>query len=49
VELKQQNNDQAINVTQWDADEEFVVYPEGAREKSRVICPDPSEHGFLTG
>ncbi|MDT8405605.1 hypothetical protein, partial [Sulfuriflexus sp.] len=47
VQLKHQDSTQAIDVAQWGADEEFVVYPEGARTKSRVICPDPVPFGFL--
>lgn len=31
----------------WRPDEEFAVYPEGARDKSLLYSPDPAAHDFL--
>ncbi|MBN4079303.1 HipA domain-containing protein [Beggiatoa alba] len=47
MELKQQESHQAVDVSGWGADDEFVVYPEGARVKSRLDCPGDTGHAFL--
>lgn len=36
-----------VDVGCWQADEEFAVYPEGARDKGLLYSPDPSSHRFL--
>lgn len=36
-----------VDVARWRADEEFGVYPEGARDKSLLYSPDPAGHDFL--
>lgn len=38
---------QAIDVANWKGDDEFEVYPEGARDKSLLISPLQSEYPFL--
>ena len=38
---------QPINIAEWKGDEEFEVYPEGARDKSLLKSPEQSEYGFL--
>jgi hypothetical protein len=38
---------QPINISDWKGDEEFEVYPEGARDKSLLKSPEQSEYGFL--
>ncbi|MBE0436774.1 MAG: HipA domain-containing protein [Methylomicrobium sp.] len=38
---------QPIDVAQWKGDDEFEVYPEGARDKSLLISPRQSEYDFL--
>ncbi|WP_303902941.1 hypothetical protein [Thiohalomonas denitrificans] len=42
-----QPTDEPVNVARWKADEEFGVYPEGARDKSLLISPEPKPHLFL--
>src|SRR6266498_2244439 len=39
--------DQPVNVTDWLQDEEFAQYPEGARDKTLLYCPNPSPFDFL--
>jgi len=48
IVLKEQSVDQVVDVGQWPADDEaLAVYPEGAREKSLLICPPLSaEHNY---
>ena len=36
-----------VDVANWRPDEEFTVYPEGARDKSLVYSPSPMPHRFL--
>jgi hypothetical protein len=38
---------QAIDIACWRGDEEFEIYPEGARDKSLLISPQQSEYRFL--
>ncbi len=38
---------QPINVADWKGDDEFEVYPEGARDKSLLKSPEKLEYGFL--
>lgn len=38
---------EAVDVATWSPDDEFEVYPEGARDKSLICSPDPSMHTFL--
>lgn len=38
---------QTIDVANWKGDDEFEVYPAGARDKSLLISPSPCEYGFL--
>ncbi len=38
---------QPINIADWKGDDEFEVYPEGARDKSLLKSPEQSEYGFL--
>lgn len=39
--------DQVVDVANWKGDDEFEVYPEGARDKSLLISPEKSQYGFL--
>jgi hypothetical protein len=36
-----------VDVARWQPDEEFAVYPEGARDKSLVYSPNPVPYPFL--
>lgn len=36
-----------VDIARWRPDEEFAVYPEGARDKSLIYSPDPAPYGFL--
>lgn len=36
-----------VNVSDWSSDDEFRVYPEGARDKSRLVCPSDIRYDFL--
>lgn len=38
---------QPVDVFDWKGDEEFEIYPEGARDKSLLISPVKSEYEFL--
>ncbi len=38
---------QPINVSDWKGDDEFEIYPQGARDKSLLISPAQSEYNFL--
>lgn len=38
---------EAINIADWPRDEEFEIYPEGAREKTLVHCPTPAPYSHL--
>lgn len=42
-----QPTSEAVNVACWDPDEEFEVYPEGARDKRLLRSPSGSIAGFL--
>lgn len=42
-----QHLDQAIDIADWQRDEELTQYPEGARDKVLLYCPDPAPYGFL--
>ncbi|GMQ79425.1 MAG: hypothetical protein BMS9Abin02_2013 [Anaerolineae bacterium] len=48
IKLKYQDVGGVIDVANWPADE-FVIYPEGAREKSLVFCPNKPPQKFLLG
>jgi hypothetical protein len=39
--------DQPVDVARWLADEEFGIYPEGARDKSLLHSPEPAPFTFL--
>lgn len=39
--------DEPINVSDWKMDDEFPVYPEGARDKTLFYSPEHSSYGFL--
>lgn len=39
--------DEPINVSNWKMDDEFSVYPEGARDKTLFHSPEHSSHRFL--
>ena len=39
--------DKPVDVVHWRADDEFAVYPEGARDKSLLYSPDPAPYTFL--
>lgn len=41
-----QPSDEPVDVAQWEGDEEFAIYPEGARDKSLIISP-PGAPRFL--
>ena len=38
---------QAVNISNWKKDDEFGVYPEGARDKTLFYSPSPSPYEFL--
>ena len=44
-----QKSDEVVYIDKWlgDGDQEHVIYPEGARSKVVVICPDPAPYPFL--
>lgn len=42
-----QDVNSGVDVTGWPSDDEFLVYPEGARNKSRLICPSDIPYDFL--
>ncbi|SRR5579883_687963 len=46
MNVKQLTNE-AVDVTDWLRDEEFAEYPEGARDKTLLYCPNPSPYSFL--
>ncbi|MGZ8911312.1 MAG: HipA domain-containing protein [Methylococcaceae bacterium] len=39
--------DEPVNISNWKGDEEFEVYPEGARDKTLLYSPAPAPHEFL--
>lgn len=39
--------DQPVNIADWRRDEEFKQYPEGARDKTLIYCPNIAPYGFL--
>lgn len=39
--------DDPVNISNWKGDEEFEVYPEGARDKTLLYSPEPAPHEFL--
>lgn len=45
-ELAVQQPEQVVDIAHWDVYEGYEVYPEGARDKSLRICPDPSPFEF---
>lgn len=45
--LIEQPPEQPVDVARWAADDEFGVYPEGARDKSLLHSPDPAPFPFL--
>lgn len=49
IEERVQLPDSVVDIAHWQADQEFSVYPEGSREKRRVLCPDPPASPFLIG
>lgn len=38
---------EAVNISNWKKDDEFAVYPEGARDKTLLYSPPSSPHEFL--
>jgi hypothetical protein len=42
-----QSSDQPVDVSDWHADDEFGIYPEGARDKALLYSPEPAPYGFL--
>lgn len=42
-----QSINEAIDIANWFRDEEFAVYPEGARVKTLLYCPDLPPYPFL--
>lgn len=47
-QIIEQATHQPINIANWQGDDEFKVYPEGARDKSLLNSPGQSEFDFLT-
>lgn len=41
-----QNSNQVIDIADWNVHEDYDVFPEGARDKSLRICPDPAPYDF---
>jgi len=46
-EWLEQPPDSPVDVARWRADEEFGIYPEGARDKSLLYSPAPAPYPFL--
>jgi hypothetical protein len=46
-QLIEQPFNQPVNVSDWKGDDEFEIYPQGARDKSLLISPAQSEYDFL--
>jgi hypothetical protein len=46
-QLIKQPVDEPINVASWNMDDEFSIYPEGARDKTLFNSPLNSQHKFL--
>ena len=46
-QLIDQPLNQPVNVSEWKGDDEFEIYPQGARDKSLLISPAQSEYDFL--
>jgi hypothetical protein len=42
-----QEFNQIIDISGWDLDEDYGVYPEGARDKTLYRCPVDTPHSFL--
>lgn len=42
-----QDVNSVVDVSAWQSDDEFRVYPEGARDKSRLLCPSDIGYDFL--
>jgi hypothetical protein len=38
---------EAVNISNWKKDDEFAIYPEGARDKTLLYSPSPSPYEFL--
>lgn len=38
---------EAVNISNWKEDDEFAIYPEGARDKTLLYSPAPSLYEFL--
>jgi len=38
---------EAVNISNWKEDDEFAIYPEGARDKTLLYSPAPSHYEFL--
>ena len=45
--LIEQPFNQPIDISDWKGDDEFEIYPQGARDKSLLISPAQSEYEFL--
>jgi hypothetical protein len=41
-----QGPNQVIDIAGWETHQEYEVYPEGARDKSLRVCPDPAPFEF---
>lgn len=38
---------EAVDISQWEPHQEYGTYPEGARDKTLLYCPDPAPYPFL--
>lgn len=45
--MKFQSARELVDVAHWGFDDQFSPYPEGSRDKSAVVCPDPAPFQFL--
>jgi hypothetical protein len=43
----EQRFDQPVDIARWSPDDEFGVYPEGARDKTLLHSPEPAPFAFL--
>src|SRR5262249_48053511 len=49
IMVPHQSRLELVDVSGWTEDEESAVYPEGSREKRRLLCPDAPPFQFLIG
>ncbi|WP_347985744.1 HipA domain-containing protein [Methylomonas sp. AM2-LC] len=45
--LIEQPNHQVVDIASWKGDDQFEIYPEGARDKSLLISPTGTDYSFL--